>query len=294
MTALGLGTAQLGLAYGISNRNGRPSAAEAGAILECALERDIDTIDTAPAYGETEALLGRLLPAGTAVRIVTKTEPLAGTEVSAADRDAVRRSAERSLERLRRDRLDGLLVHHASQLALPGGEKLAEEVIGLRDAGIATRIGVSVYDREEIELSRKLLPLDLVQFPLNALDQRLLRDGILAELREEGVELHARSAFLQGLLLIDPEELPAHLATTAEPLRRYHEARRRARLTPIEAALGFIRASDAVDVALVGTNSVAELDECAKAMRAAAPTDLDFKPLASDDPNLIDPRRWTS
>ena len=89
MTALGLGTAQLGVAYGISNRSGRPSEAEASAILECALEQGIDTIDTAPAYGESEALLGRLLPAGADVRIVTKTEPLAGTEVSAADCDEV-------------------------------------------------------------------------------------------------------------------------------------------------------------------------------------------------------------
>ncbi|HET7483866.1 MAG TPA: aldo/keto reductase [Solirubrobacterales bacterium] len=291
MTALGLGTAQLGAAYGVSNRGGRPSEAEAAAILECALERDVDTIDTAPAYGDAEALLGRLLPAGAAVRIVTKTEPLTGTEVNAADRGAVRRSAERSLERLRRDRLDGLLVHHGSQLALPGGEQLAEELIGLRDAGVATRIGVSVYDREEIEIARRLLPLDLVQFPLNVLDQRLLRDGTLAELREEGVELHARSAFLQGLLLMDPAELPAHLAGGAEPLRRYHQARRKAGLAPIEAALGFLRASGAVDVALVGTNSVSELEECAEAMRAA-PAALDFAPLAIDDPNLIDPRKW--
>jgi aryl-alcohol dehydrogenase-like predicted oxidoreductase len=291
MTALGLGTAQLGAAYGISNRGGRPSEAEAAAILERALERGIRAIDTAPAYGEAEALLGRLLPAGADVRIVTKTAPVAGTEASAADCDEAQRSAERSLERLRRDRLDALLVHHGSELALPGGERLAEEVIDLRDAGIATRIGVSVYDREEIDVSRKLLPLDVVQFPLNVLDQRLLRDGTLAELREEGVELHARSAFLQGLLLMDPEQLPANLATGAEQLRRYHEARRRAGLTPIEAALGFLRATGAVDVALVGTNSVGELDECAEAMRAA-PANLDYAPLALDDPNLIDPRQW--
>jgi aryl-alcohol dehydrogenase-like predicted oxidoreductase len=290
MTALGLGTAQLGFAYGVSNRSGQPSEAEAEAILKCALDQGIHTIDTAPAYGETEALLGRLLPAGADVRIVTKTAPLAGTEVSAADCGEVRRSAERSLRRLRRDHLDGLLVHHGSDLALPGGERLAEEVIGLRDAGIATRIGVSVYDREEIGVARKLLPLDVVQFPLNVLDQRLLRDGTLAELREEGVELHARSAFLQGLLLIDPEELPARLAAAEPPLRRYRELRRRSGLTPIEAALGFVRAVPGVDVALVGANSAGELEECALALHK--PPAMDYTPLALEDLNLIDPRQW--
>jgi aryl-alcohol dehydrogenase-like predicted oxidoreductase len=300
MTALGLGTAQLGLPYGISNRGGQPSEAEAEAILRCALDRGVHVVDTAPAYGEAEALLGRLLPAGADIRLVTKTAPLAGAEVRAADVGEVRRSAERSLERLRRDRLDGLLVHHGSDLALPGGERLAEELIGLRDAGIASRIGVSVYDRDEVDIARKLLPLDIVQLPLNVLDQRLLRDGTLAELREEGVEVHARSAFLQGLLLMDPEELPARLAATGEPLRRYHELRRRLGLTPIEAALGFVRDTGAVDVALIGANSAGELEECAPALRGRgapglrehpAPS-LDYAPFALDDPNLIDPRQW--
>jgi aryl-alcohol dehydrogenase-like predicted oxidoreductase len=293
LSALGLGTAQLGSAYGVSNRGGQPSEAEAAAILECALDSGVAVIDTAPAYGEAEALLGRLLPTGAAIRIVTKTAPITGAEVTAAACDEVRRSAQRSLERLRRDRLDALLVHHGSDLALPGGERLAEEVIGLRDAGIATRIGVSVYDREEIDIARKLLPLDVVQFPLNILDQRLLRDGTLAELHEEGVELHVRSAFLQGLLLIEPEELPAHLAAAERPLRRYHEARHQSGLSPIEAALGFVGSASGVDVALVGTNSVRELEECAAAMSAGRP-DMDYTAFALEDAELIDPRQWSA
>ena len=78
--------------------------------------------------------------------------------------------------------------------------------------------------------------------------------------------MHVRSVFLQGLLLMEPEELPAHLVAAEQPLRRYHEARRRLGLTPIEAALGFVGAAPGVDVALVGTNSVRELEECAAAM----------------------------
>ena len=88
-------------------------------------------------------------------------------------------------------------------------------------------------------------------------DQRLLRDGTLAELHEEGVELHARSTFLQGLLLMETDDLPARLAKAKQPLHRYHEARRRLGLTPIEAALGFASSVPGVDVALVGANSVA-------------------------------------
>lgn len=292
MTELGLGTAQLGLPYGVSNRGGQPSEPEAGAILAKALEAGIRTFDTAPAYGESEALLGRLLPATTEARIVTKTPPLAGTSVTEADCEALRRSAERSRERLGRERLDALLVHHGSDLGLRGGERLAEAVVGLRDEGIAARVGVSIYDREELDAARGLLPLDVVQLPLNAFDQRFLRDGTIAELREEGVEVHARSAFLQGLLLLEPAELPQRLNDAAEHLRRYHEARRAAGVPPIQAALAFVRAA-AVDVVLVGTNSAAELEQCVAALRSEPSPQLAYASLAVDDPALIDPRRWT-
>ena len=294
MSALGLGTAQLGSTYGVSNRGGQPSEAEAAAILECALECGVAAIDTAPAYGDAEALLGRLLPADAAIRIVTKTAPMSGPEVTAATCDEVRRSAERSLGRLRRDRLDALLVHHGSDLALPGGERLAGCLAEMRDAGIARQLGVSVYDRAELDAVRHLLPLDLVQLPLNAFDQRFLRDGTLEELHGEGIEVHIRSVFLQGLLLMEAGELPAHLTMAKQPLHRYHEARGRLDLTPIEAALGFVGAAPGVDVVLVGTNSVRELEECAAALRERSGREMDYASLAIDDPSLVDPRRWTA
>jgi aryl-alcohol dehydrogenase-like predicted oxidoreductase len=291
MTALGLGTAQLGLPYGVSNRGGQPSEAEAAAILECALANGVRTIDTAPAYGEAEALLGRLLPAGAGVRVVTKTPPLGGEEVSAAECDAVRRAAERSLELLRCERLDGLLVHHGAELARPGGELLARRLAELREEGLARRLGVSVYTREELDAARARLDLDLVQVPLNAFDQRLLRDGTLAELHRAGVEVHVRSAFLQGLLLMEPGELPAGLAAAEAPLRRFEELRRGRGLSRIEAALGPLRDLPEADLVLVGTNSVAELEECLAAISGGPGAGLDEE-LAVEDPELIDPRRW--
>lgn len=292
MTALGLGTAQLGSHYGVSNLAGQPSAAEAEAIVALAAERGVRLLDTAPAYGGVEDLLGRLLPAGPGIRIVTKTPPLDGDEVTPAFCEAVKRSAQRSLERLRRDRLDALLVHHGSELSLAGGERLARCLVELREAGTVERIGASVYAPEELEAVAEAMPLDLVQLPLNAFDQRFLRDETLARLRREGVEAHARSVFLQGLLLMEPDELPPRLDAAGEPLRRYHEARGRGGLSPLEAALGFVRSAGAVDVALVGANSARELDECLAALETGG-TAMDFESLAVDDPAVVDPRRWT-
>jgi aryl-alcohol dehydrogenase-like predicted oxidoreductase len=292
MTELGLGTAQLGLPYGISNRSGQPSEAAAAEILEQAVRAGVRTIDTAPAYGESEALIGRLLPSGTEVQVVTKTSTLTTAEVTKADRQALRDSAERSRERLQRDRLDALLVHHGSDLGLPGGERISEALIELRETGFADRIGVSIYDRAELELARRLLPLDIVQLPLNAFDQRFLRDGTLAELRDEGIEVHARSAFLQGLLLIAPDELPSHLEAAAAALCRFREWGRSRDLSPIEAALAAVRDQLGVDLILVGANSASELAECVAAMNAPPTPEAGITSLAVNNPALIDPRHW--
>jgi aryl-alcohol dehydrogenase-like predicted oxidoreductase len=210
--------------------------------------------------------------------------------VTAAECDAVRRAAERSRERLRRERLDALLLHHGSELTLPGGERLAGTLLELREAGLVRKLGVSVYSRGELDAARALLPLELVQLPLNAFDQRLRRDGTVEELRQEGIEVHARSAFLQGLLLMSPQELPARLAAAAgPPLRRYRELCRAAGADPLAAALGFVAAAG-VDVVLVGANSAGELERCLAALREGV--DVDFASLALEDQALIDPRRW--
>jgi len=292
MTRLGLGTAQLGLPYGISNAAGQPSEAEAGEIVRLALGNGIETIDTAPAYGGAEALLGRLLPAGRG-RVVTKTEPLRESRVTASTCDAVRRSAERSLERLGRERLDGMLVHHGSDLALPGGDKLAACLVELRDAGLVDKIGVSVYDRAELDAAGALLPLEIVQLPLNAFDRRFLRDGTLAELQGKGVEIHVRSVFLQGLLLMDPDGVPAHLGAVRPALRRFRQLGQRHGLDALETAFAAVRDLP-VDVVLAGANSAEELAASVAAMEAPALGDLSIDELAVDDPAVIDPRRWAS
>ena len=77
LTRLGLGTVQFGLDYGVSNRAGRPDESEVAAILARAIEAGIGYLDTAPAYGDAESLIGRLLPAGHGLRIVTKLPSIA-------------------------------------------------------------------------------------------------------------------------------------------------------------------------------------------------------------------------
>jgi len=287
---LGLGTVQFGLAYGIANEQGRVAAAEARAILQLAREAGISVLDTAPAYGQAETVLGSLLDPADRFRLISKTVAVPAPTIGDAETALVRAGFEATLRALGRRRLDGLLVHQADDLLKPGGERLYDLLQDWRAQGRVDKIGVSVYERRQIDEIFARYALDLVQLPINVCDQRLLRDGTLSALVTAGVEIHARSLFLQGLLLMDEASLPAFVAPWRKTLRAFHcEARSRG-ATPLQAALAFVCQRPEIAVALVGVLSAEQLRQCLEAEQM--PVTLDWTRFAIDDARLIDPRRW--
>jgi aryl-alcohol dehydrogenase-like predicted oxidoreductase len=162
----------------------------------------------------------------------------------------------------------------------------------LKRAGTVAKIGVSAYDRAQIDLALDRLPLDTVQVPVNLLDQRLLQDGTLDRLERGNVEIHARSAFLQGALLADPANLPAHFARHLDRLRAIGAAAERAGLSRLALCLRFVLAQPAVDRVIVGVTSLAELRQVVDAATEATPLPDGLATLASDDPHLVNPSLW--
>jgi aryl-alcohol dehydrogenase-like predicted oxidoreductase len=288
---LGLGTAQFGQRYGIAGGADRPGPETVAEILGAAADAGVTYLDTAPAYGESEALLGRALGANHPFRIVTKTPVFRRPMLDGEAGRVVTEAARASLARLGQERLYGLLVHDAEDLLADGGESIFDSVRKLRDSGLVSRIGVSVYDARQIDRVLERYRIDLIQLPLSALDQRLVRSGHIAKMKSSGIEVHARSLFLQGLMLLDPERLPAGF----EPVRGHLEATaERARglgLSPLEAALAYARDGAAPDVGLCGVETAAQLREVRAALDTPPP-DTDWSTWALDDPRWVDPRRW--
>lgn len=290
---LGLGTVQFGLDYGITNAAGQTPASEVGAILTHAAAHGVDTLDTAALYGSSEAVLGAALPRPHGFRIVTKTLALDPALPPAAAVDALVAGVERSLDRLGEDRLAGLLVHRVDDLLGPQGDWLFAALAGLRADGRVEKIGTSLYIPEEAAALLQRYPLDLVQLPLNPLDQRHLAGGSLAALAAAGVEVHVRSAFLQGLLLAPERPLPTGLAALAPALAAWRRLAAELGLSLLEACFAFLKGIPAVGTAVCGAATLAEWQEIVAAWEAAPALPQEtFKNLAVADDKLIDPRHW--
>jgi len=286
-----LGTAQFGLPYGISNEGGRVGRDEVAGILSLASAHGVGALDTASAYGDSEAVLGSL-DQSRPFAITTKTVPIRAATLTRDDVGRVEEGFHRSLALLKRSTVDALLVHDAGDLLADGSERLWSLLESFRRDGKAHRIGVSVYDGAQIAAVTARFPVDVVQLPVNALDQRLLLDGSLARLRAKGVSVQARSAFLQGLMLMDSSEVAARLPRATAIVERWQAACESAGVTPLAAALAFVLAQPEIDHVVIGVHFRRHLAECLAAIDA--PVALSWDAIACNDPDIVDPRRWAA
>ena len=283
---LALGTVQFGLPYGVANESGQVSHTEAVAILEHAWAAGIGTLDTAIAYGQSEQRLGEIGVDNW--RVVTKmpTMPDAYTTV----RDWVQESVRCSLNRLHINRLHSLLLHRSQQLLEPQSEELYAALLELKEQGCVEKIGVSIYDPEELDNLYPHFKLDIVQAPFNILDRRLKTSGWLTRLYRAGTEVHARSVFLQGLLLMGATRRPQKFDRWKPLWDRWDHWLEEQEVTPLQACLGFVLSQQEIGRVVVGVDNQRQLQEILDAAEVEAPQPPDF--LMTDDPDLINPSRW--
>lgn len=287
---LGLGTVQFGVNYGISNLSGQTGGEEVAEILAVAQRNGIRVIDTAALYGSSEEVLGNELPAEHQFKLVTKTIRFDTDRITSADASLLEQTFIHSLKKLRCSSVYGLMIHNVADVFAQGGDRLMNSLVELKKNGLVAKIGVSVYTAEQIETVLERFEIDLIQLPVNVLDQRLLHGGQLTRLKRAGVEIHARSTFLQGLLLMEPNTLPNYFDAVKPHLVRYHEYLLRSGVTPVKAALGFVTGLDEIDVVICGVNNHQQLEElCAATTPIPAINFFDF---AIYDDLILNPSKW--
>jgi aryl-alcohol dehydrogenase-like predicted oxidoreductase len=271
---LGLGCALFGARSAAVS--GRPfdsragvSAAEAFATVALAAEAGVNLVDTSAQWGESETVLGKVLPSQPPFSIITKTAPIAGGV------EAVERRARASLDRLGQTSARALVVHDAADLLGPEGPALWKRLRRLKEAGLFEAIGFSACTCDDpVGLARRFQP-DIVQVPLSLLDQRLIVSGALTELAATGVEVHLRSIFLQGLMFLPGHDLPVEARDLAPGLSRLRRLVAEAGADPLRIALGFALSRPEAARVIVGVSSPQEL----RAILAAAvgvPPELDW------------------
>lgn len=288
-----LGTAQLGMPYGLGAASGGLEGSVVGDILTTASNCRIRWLDTAHAYGSAEARIGQWLAASSyTFKIATKLPSLTRVrddQIAEVIDDAL----SQSLARLGTRQIDICLTHGAADFMRPGvidALRLAQE------RGSIGRFGASAYTVKEITEVLLVRDVGVLQLPLNVASCEIFEAGILEEAADRGITVFARSIFLQGALLLPPGSMPPHIAPLGKVVVELAGLAHTAGLPLPAFLMGAVARLKGVSSLVIGVDSVDQLAELADFTRLPLPDaglcEAAFKLARSLPPSVIDPRTW--
>lgn len=287
-----LGTAQLGMDYGIANANGRPSVNVAAEVVRVAWEHGVRCFDTAQSYGESELVLGNALAryGAEAPKIVTKLS----AKIDINDVTAVVSGMRASLERLHIDHVWGLMLHDEDTLDLWMRDG-AQGLQVLKQMGLAKHLGVSVYSAERALQALAFDEVDVIQVPANIFDRRMVRAGVFSRARDLGKTVFVRSVFLQGLVFLSPDSA-ARVPEGENAVRTLGAFCEHNGVGIRKFVLDHIRWAAPGAMLVIGAETAEQICENCSLFTAAPCNPLLHEQWAKlwivDHPGLIDPRSW--
>ncbi len=292
-----LGTVQFGMDYGIVNQK-MPAIEESLKMLDFATQNGINTIDTAFAYGIAEDVVGEFLKRKTISRdklfISSKFKPNVLDDAAPEHYvKIIKAHLNAQLKRLNTDYLDSYMFH-SSRYAF--NDLMLRAMYEVKKEGKVRHCGVSVYYPDEARKCIESEYVDFIQLPFSIFDQRMLKDGIfdLAKEKKDTI-IHSRSAFIQGLILMNEAEVPSFLNAAKPIVRKIDELCKKYNVNRISLAMNFVKQFDAITHLVFGVDNIQQLKENIKIFDESLPVELlldiskEFKNL---DTNIIMPSLW--
>jgi len=276
---LALGTVQFGLDYGVTNQSGKVEESKIEGILGFAKSNGIDILDTASGYGNSEQVLGGVGVNG--YQIITKTASLKYGV------DEVIKGFYQSLKYLNQKSVDGLLIHDINEVNDKEFDDLFERLHELKRQGLINKIGFSTYTPKQVNFLLENFDFDIIQLPFNVFDTRLAEGGQLQALKKKNIEIHARSVFLQGILL-DFNNLSSYFSTWRGQFDKYQEVVEKSGMSLLEYALNFALNTQEIGKVLVGVNSEQQLREIFQSAQKEGKSSA----YPINDVNLLNPSLW--
>lgn len=259
MAELCLGTVQFGMKYGINNTLGQPSEEAVFEMLDTAIDGGIRVIDTARAYGTAEIVLGKYFESrknAESLRIISKLRPNVIEEGEKDVSGIVRKEFEDTLGRMHIQYLDGYLLHTPQYIY---NADIVEGLRKLKAEGLVKHIGVSIYDLQEGYAALETEGIDYIQLPYSILDQRGIKDGFIQKAKERGVTIFTRSAFLQGLFMMEKERIPSHLKHAVPYITTFEELLEKYKLEKVDALIQFVEQEKDIDYLVFGVDTKEQL-----------------------------------
>lgn len=286
MPALVLGTVQFGLNYGINNKTGKISKQESEKILRTAWQNGITELDSAQAYGDSEQAISATLSNFSNNFIVHSKFTLEEGSLG------IKKHLSNSLVSLNKDRIGYFFFHKFSDfISTDAIDADEQEFINKTSLGL----GVSVYNEEELELCLKKDFVRAIQLPYNVFDKSSEKDLLIKKAHQKGIKVYCRSVFLQGLIFMKLDELPAKLKPLSKVLGEFNAISDEFKISKMSMALGFLKNIAEVDGVLIGVDSESQLLSNLQGWNEQLPGEVlkALRELHCNEKHLLKPVNWT-
>ena len=281
-----LGSANFDQIYGIKKNFIKKS--EIKKLFNLALKNKIKTIDTSPLYNKSEKIIGLLN--NNRFKIISKIPKPPKNIKRENIKKWLKQNVMISLKNLKIKKFECLLLHNANSLLCKNGDEIYKGIRNMKINGFTSKIGVSIYDFNVLDKILKKFKFNLIQAPFNILDQRLVEKGWLKKLKKRKIEVHARSIFLQGILLLKHNQLPKKLIKFSKKLMVWENWLKKNKFSSLQVCLSFVLNQRQLDGIVVGYNNINQLNQILKLKQIK--NNFSLPNLNIKDKKLIDPREW--
>ena len=297
-----LGTAQLGLKYGVANKIGKPDFNSSINILKHAWSQAINTFDTAPVYGNSEEIIGTFIKSLVKdeienIVIISKLPKIEIKDKISFDLlyTHIKKQVYQSISNLNLKSIPIYLLHHADDIYLKDGIVI-ECLKHLKEEGLIKKIGISIYDPEEVEDSLNFKEIEAIQVPINLFDHRFIKTGLLKKLEKRKIIIFARSIYLQGLFFKSLNDLPQNLKIAEKPLKKLNEIVKNFKIDIVELAALFVRDIPEISSMIIGAETIDQVKNNIEILQKI-PLKKEIREIILEDfaeipKKLIDPRLW--
>lgn len=278
-----LGTAQLGMKYGINNQLGKPSSEKAMEILSAAAAHGIDTLDTASGYGDAEKTIAEFHRGNPHFKIITK--------FAINENFSVEEECKRVCDLLAIPALESFMYHRWNDIT---NKEVRSVLLNLKDERRIKKIGVSVYGNDQLAEAIDLEWIDVIQAPFNLLDNFSQRGELLTKANEKAKEIHVRSVFLQGLFFMNTESLPGNLQPLRGYLNQLNDIAKNAHCSIAALALQYAVSRPMVSKVLIGVEQKSQLEENIKMLEGRITDDIfnEVDSIYVKERELLSPVNW--
>ncbi len=286
ISKLVIGTAQFSSNYGISNTSGKVKPDMALKILRLANKLDINFIDTAIGYKNCHKILGKIGMKN--FEIITKIPELQNKVDDIPGK--IEELISKSKIDLKVNNLNTVLIHNPYQLKNKIGEEIVKKLDYLKHNGVFKKIGISIYNPEEIDALGNVYDFEVIQCPINVFDRRMYETGKLKELKSKGIEIHARSIFLQGLLLMKSGSVPGKFNKWINLINEWNKYNNFNQTQMIKTAINHVFSQKNIDKVIIGFQNDKELEQVSGLISEdenEVPNDL-----KTNDDLLLNPSKW--